>query len=783
MLRISLISVVVAAALSVCNGQHEKSCDVFPKDQHIEVGSSVELVCRTSCSSGKIFWTLNEKNLSESLSKSINSTHTVLSLSNFTQSGAVVECRSSHTDQVLGGVIVSTYSKPENIKCVFITKYVPGGIPDVFTCSWSHHMNSTQAIRYTILQYVFDSLNEVCNSEVAQCTIEDSLKVAKMFLQSNGEITVRAKTDAWEAYSEPYKFEPRHIRKINPPERPVITPSSDRLSVGWDSRCGGLSCRCEVRYHKISESNGVTPKYLSRPLSNYSATIEEIESCSNYSISVRCATKEGLWSDWTKERTVLTKLNKSHVRLQLWRKVAEMGENGKRKVHLMWRGIPSTCEEVLTYTIKQIPYKDNTNLRNDTYTPCGASSCDVELDQHAHRLFLTVSVNGALLSDDSVYVPAVEETGLAQVFSIQATAHEGVIQVSWNASEKPTSRFMIDWTHDGNQYHWNESVFTAATLFGLMQRKPYNITVTPLFNDSTGHGTQANQICSSIRVPELVAVRNVEIHSKSAFVNWDTKSQDPCSGVVTYVIFYETQRQPQLNVTVDGDEEGVWLKDLQPNTQYTVYVEATGYNGTTKSKTMFFTTNMFDSKLIKIFSVCGGLLVILVLSLGLACAIQWKKFYEKPVPNPRLSSVAKWLSHNHQKMEGFFQPFKDQAENEVVTDETQRQQGAALTPVCNGKHNHDEKLVVCDPSLSPTPESEPIERFSENSETQLLSSPEGSMVFSSSQSSPYRSQDSVEPLLPRLEKPSRSDLCQKQEKTTPKSVYVSLIMFEQSGAR
>ncbi|KAK5603587.1 hypothetical protein CRENBAI_004323 [Crenichthys baileyi] len=131
-------------------------------------------------------------------------------------------------------------------------------------------------------------------------------------------------------------------------------------------------------------------------------------------------------------------------------------------------------------------------------------------------------------------------------------------------------------------------------------------------------------------------------------------------------------------------------------------------------------------------------------------------------------------------MEGFFQPIIDQTENQVITDETQREQGAPLNPVCNGNKTLNKKLMVCDPSISPSPESEsePDERFSES---QLLSSPEGSMVFSSSPSSPYRSQDSVEPLLPRVEKTSKSDLeSKKQEKTTPKSVYVSLNMFEQS---
>lgn len=123
--------------------------------------------------------------------------------------------------------------------------------------------------------------------------------------------------------------------------------------------------------------------------------------------------------------------------MQLWRKVAELEKNGKRKVHLMWKvqkiakcfgnicwkwiivgllsnisffslyqGIPSTCREALT--VKQVAYKDNTITGNYTYTSCGSSSCDVDVDHHSHRFYLTVSSNGALL--DSVYVPAVGDS-------------------------------------------------------------------------------------------------------------------------------------------------------------------------------------------------------------------------------------------------------------------------------------------------------------------------------------------------------------------------------------
>lgn len=111
-------------------------------------------------------------------------------------------------------------------------------------------------------------------------------------------------------------------------------------------------------------------------------------------------------------------------------------------------------------------------------------------------------------------------------------------------------------------------------LTDLLDKKPYDITVTPLFGDKTGHGTQALPTCSRVGGtsftpfrdsggvfsyqsdfnnvipldPGNVTITELKAKDKSVLVRWTVKSQEACSGVVVdYTIFYGTQEGPPLS--------------------------------------------------------------------------------------------------------------------------------------------------------------------------------------------------------------------------------------------
>ncbi|KAI3364175.1 hypothetical protein L3Q82_010986 [Scortum barcoo] len=726
--------------------------------------------------------TFVDGNLSNgSLSKIIhaNSTHTVLSLRNFIYPSAVLTCYRS--EYIIGGTIITTYSKPSNISCIWnYTDPEENGVPQALTCNWEHQNHSPLPITYTVL--CASAKNTTCNSEKTTCTFEKTDEDGVIQLSQNFTVTVTAKTAHWEASSS-REFNPFNIIKINRPKL-KITTFPDHLLVEWSQP--EEDCHCQVKYSKQVLSKTLKSKREAE------VTIGNLESCTKYKFAVRCARENAIWSDWSDEKMVLTKLNKRHVKLHLWRMVAKPDKNGIRKVHAMWTGIPSTCEDTLTYTIKQSGVKD-------TDTSCGNSTCDVDVNQDAHRLNLTVFSDKSLLVEDSIYVPAIGES-LPQVTDIQTSTLGGIILVSWKAPVQPVSGYVIDYTHNGHWCYWKESKYTNATLYDLLDKTPYNITVTPLFDDKTGHGTQALQICSRLGDPGIVTI-DVLANHKSALVSWNVTSQEVCSGdVVSYTIFYSTENGPQFNVTLDKTKQHISLKDLNPDTQYNVYVKATALTGTAKSSVRLFKTKTFDPTLITVLTVCGSITIVLVLSVGLCCAAQWKKFKEKPVPNPGLSSVALWPPTSHQQVNSVRKdlggmssihfkeaewPFIKLPESDCVRVYTEETQRISTTPLPIDGSPFDQTVEYTVPviALAPDVENEnPVEPV----ETQHPSSPEESTALLSPESnlpSPYRSQSSVETPVQRIDKQCKRAAVKQQEKTPPLTVYVTLDMFEQDQCR
>ncbi|XP_029902397.1 interleukin-31 receptor subunit alpha-like isoform X2 [Myripristis murdjan] len=759
---------------------------IINTDQYFEMGSDIEMICQSSCSPGKIYWKLNNVRVDDSLSKTFNTSHTILQLKNFSQPSATLQCISYSTNQILGGTTIKTYSKPSKISCI-LEAIDSWYLPEEFICSWEHPMNSSLKINYTVSSQCLscvDKNKKICNTTLTSCKF-NTTSLPK--IGHDTFVTVTAETAAWEAHSDIYTFHYYQILKMKPPDISVKArfTGKNHLLVKLDRKDYGKRhvIHYQVKYSKAH--NGTKKQVINESINLKEETGNvtiNVESCIDYTVSARWALEKAPWSNWSENKIVRSKLNKSAIKLGLWRKVDEPEINGIRKVHAMWTEIPPTCEGEFHYTLHSTPMDE----MNYTAASCGPSTCDTDVNHNAHRITLTVFHNGNLLANESTYIPAIGES-LPQVDKLHTSTHEGYILVSWKAPSQPVSGYMIDWTHNGSQYFWKESKYTNTTISKLMDFTPYNITVTPLLDHKTGLETQASQICSKRKAPETITFTNVVAKDKSALVSWTMEPEQCSDVVVNFTVFYRADKGPLLNATVDGTIQEVLLEDLEPDTQYVVYVTAIAITGNTSSSERYFETKKYDPSLIAALSIYGSVAIFLVLSFGLCCAFLWKKFRDKMVPNPGLSSLALWLSQSHQKI---LQPFSTPYESHTIIetvypcepDRTTTGTGAQATAFNDNLNSNlisDQAEEKTDLASFPTPVSQEerpvkmVERPSPQESIALLASESGPR-------SPYRSQSSAENS--ELNSPEQCThlLGLKQQiKTAPVTMYVSMDMFEQ----
>ncbi|XP_053736756.1 interleukin-31 receptor subunit alpha-like [Synchiropus splendidus] len=739
--------IVLIFLSSIREGQQESSCGVEPQTLSLLWGSDADVFCIRSCPEcfhGTVYWTLNKDRLDDSSSTNVNSTHTRLALRNFTHHVAKLQCHCAQTQQVLGGLFIRDYTGLDNVRCMWHYKNSSdGGEPELFTCTWSHHSHSLGTVNFSVLlSRDPGSEVELCRSEVNSCTTSKNIPLG------TARVIVKAQTAKRMIRSQLQEFSLFENLKMMQPRVTVSVFSAHLLAKWLAFPALDIPVCCQVKHNRVIQNVTLTGGGQGK------LSITDVDSCRNYTVSVRCAFDQAPWSDWSSAVTVLTRINKKKMHLHLWRKIRAAGSDGRRDVLVMWKPIPSACRGTFTFALN-LTSANETELEGE----CGNSTCEVRVDQNQQTLQLSVFDSAALLVEESVHVP-VSGRSAPRVSDLQTWTGNGSILVSWSPPPGLVTGYMVDWTHDGIQYHWNRTSSLNFTLCDLQDLKPYDITVTPLLGDETGGANSAQRVCSRIGDPGLVSINDVQARDTSAVVRWTVISQEACSGVIdNYAVYYGTDTGPELNVTVHHTKQQVVLRHLTPDTRYRVQVQANSLIGSSEIREMFFTTKRFDPWIIQVLSISGSVLILLG---GLICTVKWRNFQKKPVPDPRLSSLAQWSgpAQEDKRQQGFFtgQPFHTPSESvcERVYSETSWLDNSQPTSSTD----------LCDQTSAATlfPEKPTLQSSSGESST-LLS-------MESCSSNPYRSQNSVD--IPAFKSKG------KQSSVT---TYVTLDMFEDDEPR
>lgn len=483
--------------------------------------------------------------------------------------------------------------------------------------------------------------NVSCSTDKLACTFD-----SRPILNTDTcTVIVTARTTVWEVDSDSYDIDIWHIIKLEPPKnvRAETIPFSNHLRVKWDRPephyFGSHIIHCQVKnaQNVVNATSGKKTLYGS-------LTTEVVKPCTNYTVSVRCALDKSPWSEWSLKETVLSLLNVSAVRLNLWRKTEPPNVFGTRRVVLMWKGISPSCKAIDGYRLEVF---SGGNPKPISLFNTTRVKLSISMGEEAHIITLAAFRGHIIFPTEITYVPATKES-VPQVGKLQALVHHGKLAVSWVPPVQPVSVYIVDWSMEGTTHNWIATRFTNISLTGLQSCKRYNVAVTPLFHDKTGLENSV-QICSSEGAPGNVSI-GVEPQDKSARVNWNVVPMTECSGmVINYTVFYWNNTGPVLNVTVGSHNQEVLLEGLHPSMHYSLYVTASAVTGATNSTVSSFSTKKYSVTFITTLCVSGGLFAVLVLFTGLCCIIQWKSYLGKVVPDPGLSSLALWTPQNCQK--------------------------------------------------------------------------------------------------------------------------------------
>nr|XP_015194074.1 PREDICTED: interleukin-6 receptor subunit beta-like [Lepisosteus oculatus] len=690
-----VLLVVLLVFTIVCKG-YDEACTVHPKDPVIKMGSDIQIFftaplrspCRniSSFNPDQLFWKLNDERIPEDQYSAINSTVFAVHIRNFTRRSGFVMCYMNvdGRDTVFGGTHIKAGlppQKPTNISCVLF-------FSTAFTCYWDVGRNTFLYTTYTLIREVLNE-NETCQSKTNECTFGDG----NVYHFDVHTVVIKAENVLGKVYSEKQHLDPMTVVKTSPPEGVVITPMLKKvIRVKWKTAHelrghSYLTLICQVKSQE-SDSNTTVIHTVTNGWTEM-LDIQDVKLCTSYIVSVQCSLNGSIyWSDWSKESTALSLMDVEFVQLHLWRKIKAPTSEGDRAVLLMWKGLqPSDgCDLVQGYklTIEEM----NGQVETITFSLSNMRTLR-NVSKKAHELRIVAYSSNSTTSEAAVTIPALGEA-LPPVVGVQAYPHSGQIFVSWNSSDIPVNKYVIDWSVDWSNYDWEETKATNISIKDKLERfRLYSIAVTPIYDEGPGQEAIIHTYLEEGEPGKIPLVKALDIKATEAAIKWTEVPENERRGFIrNYTVFYRKEEGPELSITVSSDILEHHLSHLEPNTKYTLHVMASTNAGGSNSSTVVFRTLKYDSSFIKAISVIGGLGILLMVAMGISCFILVRKILFPEVPSPRISSIGVWPLECSPK---------DHLSNEPENVENKFHVIERIT--CNGNSEPTGKMIVHPPDI------------------------------------------------------------------------------------
>ncbi|XP_056628246.1 interleukin-6 receptor subunit beta isoform X2 [Triplophysa dalaica] len=427
--------------------------------------------------------------------------------------------------------------------------------------------------------------------------------------------------------------------------RPVITSvnSTDTsLNVSWTSKDVTVT-KCQIRYRRL-DTESWTESVVLDVCVEFVHIICDLQPFTEYSVSVCCCHESGQWSQWSSEARVMTSETMPRAAPQVSYYLALDRTSGSRQLWILWKALdPSDAGGIIQgYEVSVTRLSERRSVRTSDLKVCVpvvSEEYDITVTAYNragrspyHQLRVSADHLQAVSVVEGLWVSS-EGLSLRLHWIYDLTAvNVSEFAIEWRSSSKPSSG---GWKRVNGCYSY-------ALLSGIISEETYSISVYSIHGSLCGPPVSVSADLKHGTLMDLVSFRLVSVTKSCVTVKCVWRETEPSVHVLQYTLMIKGKHLSQY-LTVFPHKEQNSFYNLQPNTQYTLYIHGQTTSGKVSKASLDVKTPLLDyDDIIK----CCVPLVLLVLGFGIFSVVikrACKEYFCSDVADPGYSQIGHWL--------------------------------------------------------------------------------------------------------------------------------------------
>lgn len=456
-----------------------------------------------------------------------------------------------------------------------------------------------------------------------------------------------------EMFSHPYPLLMEDIVQAPRPNITSVSVSETSVSVSCSSGKYPVS-ECRIRY-KLLNTEAYTETAGFRVFTECVCVLRGLQFFSVYDLSVSCFYGFGRWSDWSDETRVKTAEKRPSASPALSYYVFSDVNSGPHQLLLLWKALEvrEAGGIIQGYEVSYMPIR-HPSLKETINTTDLKVFVPVMMEEYEVRV---CAFNSAGRSPYSWLTLHTSNThGVCALRSLWVYSDGSSLRVRWDGEFTAVnlSEFAIQWSEASNpeHTHWrrvNRSTFSSA-ITDVRQQQVYSISVFPVCERVCGPPSSISADLQHGALLDLQLLSVASVSSSAVCVQWSWQQVNSSVNVRQYHLELSGP-QDTHTVSVFPDQQQHWFLNLQPNTQYSVFIraETTAVNFT--RATLDVHTLLLDYEDALRFAVPVLLLLLICGIFSVFTRSICRQYLFPVISNPRFSLIGRWLLSPHLQAE------------------------------------------------------------------------------------------------------------------------------------